>query len=177
MKDKLTERELERFRDAIADAVEQNKNGEIKRAGFEVLKELIDHETPAAVCKKILAGAKSILKLKEKDTLLMTVRLLLIMREHFSEEDEKNIAAIFDRFKKKLVESEYILFFDQFYEFLIGLVYLDPSEFLRPYLKMLNEKFKIRDELDEFVREKLEFIVNWIWDNNLLTEKERAIFY
>ena len=73
--------------------------------------------------------------------------------------------------------SPNILFSDQFYEFLIGLVYLDPSEFLRPYLKMLNEKFKIRDELDEFVREKLEFIVNWIWDNNLLTEKERAIFY
>ncbi len=177
MKDKFTERELERLRDAIVEAVFQNKNGEIKRAGFEVLKELITHETPAQICKKILAASKSVLKFKEKDTLLMTVRLLLIMREHFSEDDEKLIAAIFEKFKKDLVKSQYITFFDLFYEFMIGIAFIDPSEFLRPFLKMLNEKFKIRDELDEVTKEKIENIVNWIWDNYLLTEKERSIFY
>ena len=177
LKDRFTEREVERFRDAVVDAVLQNKNGEIKRAGFEVLKELINVETPQQVCKKILEASKSVLKFKEKDTLLMTIRLLLIMREHFSAEDEKLIAQIFEKFKKDLVKSQYITYFDLFYEFLIGIAFIDPSEFLRPFLKMLNEKFKIRDELDEVTKEKIENIVNWIWDNYLLTEKERAIFY
>jgi hypothetical protein len=177
-------RDRERVFEVVIEVAEKIKDPEGQYAAFDGLSEIIlnylgDLETypPKLLTEKIVGLLTKNHHLKHPKALFALFRLVFANKFLLDEEAEKAILSYLKKIFKHLTFEYQMGFWQSVFDFLQCAGYIPKDQVIKPFLKKLKHLFTHRSEIAPEVTLVMENMVTWLWDNQILEEKDRADFY